>query len=135
MVKRYPGLALTSNTKERKSEPEQTLENVRYLKIAISLALGSDDIRDMPKTKAALNELYNKIERIYHTEDRGQQRRMKAYATDKTSMRTRRSRKKDDKGNWNCFDCQTKELDRNVRVTPNSIRPKQIVAERKWKKE
>lgn len=45
------------------------LENGRYLKIAISLALGSDDIRNMPKAKAALNELYDKIERIYHTED------------------------------------------------------------------
>jgi hypothetical protein len=32
--------------------------DIRYLKVAIALALGSDDIRDMPKTKTALNELY-----------------------------------------------------------------------------
>jgi len=39
-------------------------EDFRYLKVAISLALTSDDIREMPKTKAALNELYAKIERM-----------------------------------------------------------------------
>jgi hypothetical protein len=39
-------------------------EDLRYLRIAIALALGSDDIREMPKTKVALNELYAKIERM-----------------------------------------------------------------------
>jgi hypothetical protein len=46
-------------------EKEQlTPEDIRYLKVAIALAVGSDDIRNMPKTKAALDELYYKIERM-----------------------------------------------------------------------
>lgn len=53
-------------------EEQFTLEDIRYLKVAIALALGSDDIGEMPKTKEALHVLYEKIERIYHTEDRGQ---------------------------------------------------------------
>ena len=44
-----------------------TPEDIRYLKVAIALALGSDDIREMPKTKTALNELYHKIERVEGT--------------------------------------------------------------------
>jgi hypothetical protein len=47
-----------------------TPEDIRYLKVAIALALGSDDIREMPKSKLALNELYHKIER---TEDDDEQ--------------------------------------------------------------
>lgn len=43
-----------------------TAADVRYLKVAIGLALGSPDIVDMPKTKAALNDLYDKIERMYN---------------------------------------------------------------------
>ncbi len=34
-----------------------TPEDVRHFKVAITLALGSEDIREMPKTKTALNEL------------------------------------------------------------------------------
>jgi hypothetical protein len=45
-----------------------TAEDIRYLKVAIALALGSDDIRNMPKTKDALNELYAKLERLYRIE-------------------------------------------------------------------
>jgi hypothetical protein len=41
-----------------------TPEDIRYLKVAIALALGSEDIREMPKTKTALNELYHKIEQM-----------------------------------------------------------------------
>jgi hypothetical protein len=41
-----------------------TPEDIRYLKVAIALALGSDDILEMQKTKTALNELYHKIERM-----------------------------------------------------------------------
>jgi hypothetical protein len=50
------------------TEEKLTLEDIRYLKVAIALALGSPDIVDMAKTKRALNELYDKIERIYQTE-------------------------------------------------------------------
>jgi hypothetical protein len=46
-------------------EEKLTAEDIRYLKVAIALALGSDDIRNMPKTKDALNELYAKLERLY----------------------------------------------------------------------
>jgi hypothetical protein len=46
-----------------------TPENIRYLKVAIALALGSDDIREMPKTKMALNELYHKIERMQGSDE------------------------------------------------------------------
>ena len=46
-----------------------TDEDIRYLKIAISLALMSSDIRQIPKTKVALNELYDKIERIQGNKD------------------------------------------------------------------
>jgi hypothetical protein len=33
------------------------------------IALGSEDIHEMPKTKDALNELYHKIERIEGSEE------------------------------------------------------------------
>jgi hypothetical protein len=57
-------------SKESESESEQfTPKEIRYLKVAIALALGSDDIREMPKTKMALNELYRKIERMEGTEE------------------------------------------------------------------
>jgi hypothetical protein len=46
-----------------------TPEDIRYLKVAIALALGSDDILEMPKTKTALNELYHKIERMQGNKD------------------------------------------------------------------
>ena len=39
-------------------------EDLRYLKVGISLALTSEDIRETPKTKVALNELYAKLERM-----------------------------------------------------------------------
>jgi uncharacterized sporulation protein YeaH/YhbH (DUF444 family) len=46
-------------------ESEQfTPEDIRYLKVAIALALGSYDILEMQKTKTTLNELYHKIERM-----------------------------------------------------------------------
>jgi hypothetical protein len=41
-----------------------TPEDIRYLKVAIALALGSYDILEMQKTKTTLNELYHKIERM-----------------------------------------------------------------------
>ena len=47
------------------AEEKITAEDLRYLKVAIALALGSADILDMPKTKDALNELYYKIERLH----------------------------------------------------------------------
>jgi hypothetical protein len=51
-------------------ESEQfTLEDIRDLKVAIALALGSDDIREMPKSKLALNELYHKIERMQGSDE------------------------------------------------------------------
>jgi hypothetical protein len=43
-------------------EEKFTDEDLRYLKIAISLALTGADIEDMPKTKVALDTLYHKIE-------------------------------------------------------------------------
>jgi hypothetical protein len=46
-----------------------TPKDIRYLKVAIALALGSDDIREMPKTKTALNELYHKIEWMQGSEE------------------------------------------------------------------
>jgi hypothetical protein len=46
-----------------------TPEDIRYLKVAIALALGSDDIRELPKSKLALNELYHKIERMEVNEE------------------------------------------------------------------
>lgn len=52
-------LMMTTNAEEK-----LTAEDIRYLKVAIALALGSDDILEMPKTKDALNELYLKVERI-----------------------------------------------------------------------
>lgn len=51
------------------SDDVLTDEDIRYLKVAIALALGSPDIDDMPKTKVALNELYHKIERMEGNED------------------------------------------------------------------
>jgi hypothetical protein len=39
------------------------------MKVAIALALGSDDILEMQKTKMALNELYHKIEWMHGTEE------------------------------------------------------------------
>jgi hypothetical protein len=51
-------------------ESEQfTLEDFRYLKVAISLALTGPDIQEMPKTQVALNELYDKIERMQGNKD------------------------------------------------------------------
>jgi hypothetical protein len=41
-----------------------TPEDIRYLKVSISLALTGPDIQEMPKTQVALNELYDKIERM-----------------------------------------------------------------------
>lgn len=47
-------------------ESEQfTPEDLRYLKVAISLPLTDPlDIDEMPKTKEALHKLYHKIERM-----------------------------------------------------------------------
>jgi hypothetical protein len=45
-----------------------TPEDIQYLKIAIVLTLGSDDIRNMPKTREALDELLRKIERMEETQ-------------------------------------------------------------------
>ena len=39
-----------------------------YLLVAITLALGNDDIRNMPKTRDALHTLYGKIDRTYKME-------------------------------------------------------------------
>ena len=51
------------------AEEKLTAEEIRYLKVAISLALTGPDIQEMPKTKLALNELYDKIERIQGNKD------------------------------------------------------------------
>jgi hypothetical protein len=54
----------------KESESEQfTPEDLRYLKVAIALALGLDDILEMQKTKTALNEIYHEIERMQGTEE------------------------------------------------------------------
>jgi hypothetical protein len=48
---------------EKKENEKFTAEDLRYLKVAIALALGLDDIREMPKTKVAIHGLYEKIEK------------------------------------------------------------------------
>jgi hypothetical protein len=50
------------------TEERLTAEDLRYLKVAIALAFGNPDLKEMPKTRAALEVLYEKIERIYHLE-------------------------------------------------------------------
>jgi hypothetical protein len=42
------------------------VSETRDLKVAIALAFGNPDLKEMPKTHAALEALYEKIERIYH---------------------------------------------------------------------
>jgi hypothetical protein len=49
-------------------EEKLSAEYIRYLKVAIALAIGSDDIHEMPQTKLALKELYHKLDRMYKTE-------------------------------------------------------------------
>jgi hypothetical protein len=51
-------------TTEERLSPEDLL----YLKVAIALAFGNPDLKEMPKTLAALEVLYEKIERMYHQE-------------------------------------------------------------------
>jgi hypothetical protein len=51
------------------AEEKLTAEEIRYLKVAISLALTGPDIQEKPKTKLAFNELYDKIERIQGNKD------------------------------------------------------------------
>jgi hypothetical protein len=63
-----------------------TPEDVRYLKVAIALALGSDDIREMPKSKLTLNELYHKIER---TEGNDEQWHISIMVYEKTTTHVR----------------------------------------------
>jgi hypothetical protein len=49
----------------KESESEQfTPEDLRYLKVAIALALGLDDNLEMQKTKTALNEIYHESSSI-----------------------------------------------------------------------
>ena len=43
-------------------------EDLRYLRVAIALAIGSPDSVNMPKTRDALHVLCEKVERIYHRE-------------------------------------------------------------------
>jgi hypothetical protein len=54
---------------ERQGKEFLTPEDIRYLKVAISLALTGPDIQEMPKTQVALNELYDKIERMQGNKD------------------------------------------------------------------
>jgi hypothetical protein len=59
-------------TEKEEKEPceEFTPEELRHLKVAISLALTDPlDIDEMPKTKEALHELYHKIERMQGGEE------------------------------------------------------------------
>jgi hypothetical protein len=46
------------------SQVQFTPEDIRYIKVAIALALGSPDIDEMSKTRAELNALYYRIERM-----------------------------------------------------------------------
>ena len=48
------------------TEEKLTAEDLMYLKVAIALAFGNSDLKNMPKTHAALEVLYEKIERLYH---------------------------------------------------------------------
>lgn len=50
------------------TEEKLTAEDLMYLRVGIALALGSDDIRNMPKTKDALHTIYDKIDRMYRRE-------------------------------------------------------------------
>lgn len=51
------------------AEERLTAEDIRYLKVAIALALGSPDVDEMSKTKTELNKLYHRIERMEGVED------------------------------------------------------------------
>ena len=54
---------------EKNENQKFTSEDFRYLKVAIELALGSDDIREMPKTKVELHGLYEKIIKMEGSEE------------------------------------------------------------------
>ena len=50
------------------SQVKLTKDDLLYLKVALILAQNSVDLDDMSKTKTAMEELYNKIDRLYHLE-------------------------------------------------------------------
>jgi hypothetical protein len=49
-------------------EDSFTVEGLQYLGVAIIFAMSNDDVGNMPKTMAALEVLYDKIERMYEKE-------------------------------------------------------------------
>jgi hypothetical protein len=63
------GDSVMMSKQENGKEEYFTAEEIRHLKLAVALALGSEDIEVMPITKTILNELYEKLDRIYHTRE------------------------------------------------------------------
>ena len=50
------------------NDEKLTRDDMLYLKVAIILAQNSVDMNDMFKTKTAMEERYNRIDRMYHHE-------------------------------------------------------------------
>jgi hypothetical protein len=60
-----------SKQQQRRQQKEYftfTEEDLRFIQVAIALAVGNEDIREMPRTKIALYVLSEKVDRIYHRE-------------------------------------------------------------------
>jgi hypothetical protein len=57
--------------KQREQKEHFTAEDLRYIQVAIALAIGNPDIREMPKTKIALDVLSEKVDRIHYREGNG----------------------------------------------------------------
>jgi hypothetical protein len=56
---------MSEQQRQRERNEYFTDEDLRFIQVAIALALGNQDIFDMPKTKIALDGLSDKVERIY----------------------------------------------------------------------
>jgi hypothetical protein len=59
---------MITKMQEHKEEEQLTTSDLLYLKVSIGLAVGNDDILEMPRTKEALDVLFHKVDRLYRRE-------------------------------------------------------------------
>lgn len=59
---------------QSQSEEEKfSHEELQYIRIALILALGNPDTKDMVRTEAALKELFSKLDCMYHHYDESEE--------------------------------------------------------------
>lgn len=51
-------------------EEKLTVDDLQYIRLALILALGNLDMKDMPRSESQLKLLHTKIDRMYHNKQR-----------------------------------------------------------------